>query len=103
MNDKSGINNSGQLSTQIIKNGHRHQELFDRNKLHKSIVAAGIGSGLPIGHAESIARRVTEDVTVWLKNRPEVTSNDIRRVAAKQLKIHHPDASYLYEHHRSTL
>jgi hypothetical protein len=39
----------------------------------------------------------------WLRTRPEVTSSDLRRIAGKQLKRHHPDASYLYEQHRMTL
>lgn len=90
--------------THVVKNGrHRHPEEFDREKLHKSIVAASISSGAPMGHAESIASKVTQEVVVWLESRPEVTSNDLRRTAAKYLKIYHPDASYLYEHHRSTL
>ncbi len=94
----------GDSKTHIIKKGrNRPVEVYDREKLHKSIVAAGIGSGLPTGHAEDIAKKVTHEVTNWLNTRPEVTSDDIRRTAAKYLKIHHPDASYLYEHHRSTL
>lgn len=90
--------------TYVIKNAHhKHPETFDRDKLHKSIVAASLSSGAPAGHAESIARRVTDEVMEWLENRPEVTTNDLRRVAAKYLRTYHPDASYLYEHHRATL
>lgn len=90
--------------THVVKSGrHRKPELFDQDKLHKSIVAACLASGAPTGHAESMARRVTEEVVMWLQARPEVTSNDLRRVAAKYLRTYHPDASYFYEHHRSTL
>lgn len=90
--------------TYVVKNGrHRHPEIFDREKLHKSLVSACLSSGAPTGHAESIARRTTDEVIAWLEHRPEVTSNDLRRVAAKHLKIYHPDASYLFEHHRATL
>lgn len=94
----------GGPTTFVIKNGsHRHPEHFDREKLHKSLVGACLSSGVPTGHAESIARRVVDEVVTWLEDRPEVTSNDLRRKAATYLKIYHPDASYLYEHHRSTL
>ena len=87
--------------TYVVKNSHhKHPELFDREKLHKSIVAACLSSGAPAGHAESMARRVTEDVIEWLEQRPEVTSNDLRRIAAHRLRTYHPDASYVYEHHR---
>jgi len=90
--------------THVVKAGkHKKPELFSTDKLHNSLVAACLASGAPTGHAESMARRVTEEVVVWLESRPEVTSEDIRRVAARALRTYHPDASYLYEHHRSTL
>lgn len=88
----------------VVKNGrNKRPEAFSEDKLHRSIVAACASSGTPVGQAESIARRVVSDVHEWLENRPEVTSADIRRVAARYLKTYHPDASYLYEHHRSIL
>jgi len=83
--------------------GHHRVEYFDREKMHKSIVAACLSCGVPGGHAEGIARRITDEVEVWLKDRPEVTSDDLRRTASQHLRTHHPDAAYLYEHHRSTL
>lgn len=94
----------GGLNTFVVKNrANAHPELFSREKLHKSIVAASLSAGAPTGHAESIAKKVTDEVLTWLEKRPEVTANDIRRAATKHLKTHHPDASYLYEHHQSTL
>lgn len=94
----------GGSTTHVVKNSrHRHAELFDAEKLHKSLIAACLSSGAPAGHADSMARRVTDEVIRWLEDRPEVTTNDLRRTAAKYLKTYHPDASYLYEHHRTTL
>ncbi len=88
----------------VVKNGAHHRpEPFNPEKLHASITSACLSSGSPHGYAESIARRVVKEVESWLENRPEVTTEDIRRVAAKGLKTYHPDASYLYEHHRTTL
>lgn len=91
--------------TFVIKEGRRryHPEAYSADKLHKSIAKACLASGTPAGYADTIAQRVVADVELWLKNRPEVTSGDIRRAAAKNLRTYHPDASYLYEHHRSTL
>jgi len=89
--------------THVVKNSHHRQpEPFDSTKLHKSIVAACLSTGAPGGHSESIARRVVNEVLIWLESRPEVTSNDVRRVAAQYLRTYHPDASYLYEHHHTT-
>lgn len=95
--DKGGI-------VDIVKrNGQRPTESFDEQKLRASIEAACLSAGAAPGHAESIARAVVKDIHDWLVNRPEVTSHDLRRTAAKTLKNHHPDAAYLYEQHRITL
>lgn len=94
-------------STIIVKRhgyGNRDQsEYFDPEKMRQSIVATCISCGVPTGHADSISRRITGQVAEWLEDKPEVTSEDLRRTAAHFLKTHHPDAAYLYEHHRSTL
>lgn len=87
----------------IKRGGRRPSEAFMRKKLHDSIVAACLSAGSPTGQAEQIARNVTESVISWLHTRPEVTSEDIRRIASKHLHTHHPDAAYLYEHHRRIL
>lgn len=95
---------AGGPATHVVKNSHhRHPEPFSREKLHQSIIAACLAAGAPTGHAESMARRVEDEVLTWLESRPEVTSNDIRRVASAALRTFHPDASFLYEHHRTTL
>lgn len=92
------------ISTEIIKQyGNRASERFMRQKLHDSIVAACLSARTPEGQAESIAHSVCESVVDWLSKRPEVTAQDIRTVAAKHLKTHHPDASYLYEQNRITI
>lgn len=88
----------------IVKgSGRRQTEQFDSKKLYNSIVAVCLSARTPIGQAESIARSVSSSVETWLKEHPEVTSHDIRRVATRYLKTHHPDAAYLYEHHRAIL
>ena len=93
----------GGLVNIVKRGGARASESFRRDKLHNSIVAACIGAGAPTGQAEMIAKNVTEAVMGWLATKPEVTSHDVRRVAAKRLHTHHPDAAYLYEHHRTIL
>ena len=90
-------------TTNIVKNSrYRRPEPFDREKLQKSIVAACLSAGAPAGHSDSIARRVVGEVATWAEIHPEITSNDVRRVAARYLRAYHPDASYLYEHHHTT-
>lgn len=78
--------------TIIVKrhgHGHRAQsEYFEPEKMRQSIVATCISCGVPAGHADSISRRITEQVTEWLKDKPEVTSEDLRRTASHLSLIH---------------
>ena len=91
-------------ATAIIKRkGQRPTESFSHEKLHKSVVAATLSARTPDGQADNIANAVTHYVIEWLESRPEVTSHDIRLVATRHLRAHHPDAAYLYEQHRNIL
>lgn len=85
----------------IVKRaGRRPSEAFQRDKLHASIVASCLSVRSPEGVAESTAKSVCDAVIIWLDTKPEVTSADIRRVASATLERHHPEAAYLYKHHR---
>ncbi len=88
----------------IIKDAKkRGSEAFRPEKLHASIVAVCLSVRTPVGQAESIAKAVTASVSDWLEQKPEVTSSDIRKIAAQYLKTHHADAAYMYEHHKKLL
>lgn len=87
----------------IKQDGHRPTESYSRDKLHASVLAACLSVRTPVGQAEAIAHAVADSVTAWLANKPEVTSHDLRRIAAKHLHTHHPDAAYLYQQHRLTI
>lgn len=84
----------------IKRSGSRPTESFSRDKLHKSILAACLSVRSPEGEAELTASRVCDAVGRWLELKPEVTSHDLRRKATETLEIHHPEAAYLYKHHR---
>lgn len=71
-------------------------ERFDYDRLHKSILSACLSARQPDGQAESTAKSVCNSVVEWIKQRPEVTSHDIRRIAAKNLETYDPEAAYLY-------
>jgi transcriptional regulator NrdR family protein len=91
------------LAIDVVKSGKRPTESFQRDKLHSSIVAACLSVQTPIRQAELIAETVCNSVQGWLETRPEVRSDDLRRVAVRHLTIHHPDAAYLYEQHKVIL
>lgn len=78
-----------------------HSEPYDERKLYASIYAACLSVREPTGAAELISQEVVREVGAWLANKQEVTSNDIRRIAAEHLKAVNPDAGHMYFHHRS--
>lgn len=84
----------------IKRGGKRPTEQFQRDKLHHSIRAACLSVRSPEGEAETIAGKVSDAVISWLKTKPEVTSSDLRRKATDVLTSFHPEAAYLYKHHR---
>jgi transcriptional regulator NrdR family protein len=85
----------------IVKRaGERESEGFKREKLHASILAACLSVRTPEGEAETTASSVCDIVITWLETKPEVTSADIRRKATEALTSFHPEAAYLYKHHR---
>lgn len=89
------------LAVDVVKrNGQRPTESFQRDKLHASVLAACLSVRSPEGEAETIATNVCSSVIAWLETRPEITSNDLRRKATDTLHTYHPEAAYLYKHHR---
>lgn len=84
----------------IKRGGDRPSESFNRDKLHASVRAACLSVRSPEGEAETIARKVCDQLDSWLQTKPEVTSSDLRRKATVALQQFHPEAAYLYKHHR---
>lgn len=84
----------------IKRSGDRPTEAFQRSKLHASVMAACLSVRSPEAQAELTANKVCDAVIIWLEEKPEVTSHDLRRKATETLEKHHPEAAYLYKHHR---
>lgn len=77
-----------------------HTEPYDQRKLYASIYASCLAVREPEGSAELIAERVVTDFEKWLASKHEVTAHDVRRIASQYLNAYHPDAAYIYKHHR---
>lgn len=86
--------------TLIVKRSPGHSETYDERKLYASIYASCLAVRAPVGSAEITAEKVCHDMQAWLSKKPEVTANDIRRIASTHLTAYHPDAAYMYKHHR---
>lgn len=87
----------------IKRDGRRPSERFKRPKLHASIYAACLSVGAHEGEAQRVADTISDKVIVWCSTKPEVTSNDLRRIAARHLEAFHPEAAYIYKHHKLVL
>jgi transcriptional regulator NrdR family protein len=83
----------------IVKR-HGHTEPYDDRKVYAAVFAACQSVREPVGSSELIADKVVHDVAHWIEKKHEVTSNDIRREAAKHLTAYHPDAAHMLLHHR---
>ena len=77
-----------------------HTEIYDERKLYASVYAAMRAVREPAGTAELVAKEVESKVQNWLEHKHEVTSNDLRRVAAEHLRNINPGAAFIYKHHR---
>jgi 2-phosphoglycerate kinase len=88
------------ITSYIVKRqGKRPTEAYARSKLHASITAVCLSAKTPEGQAATTADRVCDAVERWLADKPEVTSDDIRRKATSVLEKHQPEAAHLYKHH----
>ncbi|MEM6998048.1 MAG: ATP cone domain-containing protein [Patescibacteria group bacterium] len=77
-----------------------HSEKYDQRKLYASLYYACISVRETEATAEMIADAVCKEVGHWLSHKHEVTANDIRKQAAKHMHDYHPEAAYMYLHHR---
>lgn len=92
------------LAVDVVKRGgKRPTEKFNPDKLHSSLYATCLSVRSLDGHATDTATHVCNLVVAWADNKPEITSADIRRQAAKALETVHPDAAYLYKHHKQII
>jgi transcriptional regulator NrdR family protein len=77
-----------------------HTEDFESRKVYASVYAACLALKVTEPEAEIIAKNVTQGLEKWLKDRGRVTSHEITREVGRILTFYHPDAAYLYLHHR---
>lgn len=87
----------------IVKHTKNHSEAYDERKLYASIYAACLSVRTPSGEAELTASQVCRDMIPWLGKKEEVTSADIRRVAAEHLRIYNPHAALMYKQVKNSI
>lgn len=88
------------MNTTIVKR-HNHVEAYDPHKVMRSVYMACLTVRTPAGEAEITAKRVEQDLAVWARKKPEITSHDIRVRATALLQSYNPHAALAYKHHGS--
>ena len=85
------------MNTYIVKHHTHESERFDPVRLHGSILGACMAVRTFEGEAHAAAEHVCKHVIDWLEGKTEVSSSDIRRIAARYLTVYHPEAGYMYD------
>jgi transcriptional regulator NrdR family protein len=83
------------MQKRIVKRT-KHTEEYQKQKLRSSIHASCLSAREFAGAAEVTAEKVCQHVEDWLDQKHEVTSDDLRRVAASALYQYNPSAAYIY-------
>ncbi len=83
--------------------GNDQIDSFDNDRLFKSVLSACLCVGRPEGQAEATANNVCKNVKEWIRERPEITTGDLRRMAEFYLKTYDSDAAYVYAQKHITI
>lgn len=89
------------MNTVVKSDGQIEQ--FSQTKLEKSIVHTFKMLKTPDGLIEQFVDRTISEFKDWQKNKPEITSDDIRRQTARILKKIYPDAAYIFKNFKSII
>ena len=96
---KSAKKSKNEAVLHIVKR-RGHAEVYDERKVYGSCYFACRSSHLSEQEAEKICSNVTKSVTKWVMKKKMVTSDEIFRNLAYELKKHNEDAAFMYETHR---
>ena len=78
-------------------------ERFDYKKLQKSLSKTFLIVRSPEGQSNEFVRKTLLEFADWQKNKPEITSGDIRRQTGAILQKIHPEAAYIYKNFKSII
>lgn len=85
--------------THIIKQ-KGHQEQYDERKLYASVYAASLASHLDKETAESLANLICREVNRWIKDKKEVSSNELFQKTGEELAVLYKEVAFMYRTHR---
>ena len=85
--------------THIVKR-RGHQQEFDEKKVYGSVYAACLSAHVKKEEAEKTADLVAKEVTKWVDEKEEVSSDAIFKKVGEELETLNKDASFMYKTHR---
>jgi hypothetical protein len=86
----------------VMKSGGE-VEKFNYKKLQKSLNKTFLIVKSPEGQSNEFVQKTLLEFAVWQRNKPEITSGDIRRQTADILQKIHPEAAYVYKNFKSII
>ncbi len=87
----------------IIVKRRGHKENFDERKVYGSVYAACASAHYNEMQCEKIADGVTKRVKMFVKNKKEIQSTEIRRRIEAELKKRDEELAFFYEQHLPNL
>jgi transcriptional regulator NrdR family protein len=80
-----------------------HSEYFDARKVYGSVYAACMTLRMHDTEAELIADMVSHEIEEQVKTKEGLTTPTLHKMVSESLLKYHPDAAYMYEHHRDII
>lgn len=84
----------------IVKRSTGICQQYDERKVYGSVYAACYVARMEHKTCETIAQKVAQHVTRFVRKQKTVKSNQLTRVAALELRKHNKHAAFMYETHR---
>ncbi|MDP3741338.1 MAG: ATP cone domain-containing protein [bacterium] len=87
------------MTTHIVKR-HGHKQEFDSRKIYGAVYSSCLNAHLTKIEAEKIAEALQMHMEKWVKDKREITSQEIFEEVATAMRSFHEDAAFLYATHR---
>ena len=84
----------------VVKRGKEECFGYDKKKVYGSAYAACYIVCMGERECEKVADTITKIVTKWVHTKRGVTSDQIAKIVAKELRKHNKHAAFMYETHR---
>lgn len=89
--------------THTIFKANGQSEKFSQVKFRNSIKTSCLAVGTSEQEADLYAQEVYKQIAKWIKNKPELTSSDLRLQTWQVLTVFNPEAAYFYRSYKQLI